>query len=303
LLLLVITTVGWGMNWPAMKVLLAELPPLTTRAIGGGLGFIVLLVVVMAQKQSLVVPRAIWGRLTLISLLNVTAWMGLASFSLLWLSASEATIICYTMPVWAAVFAWLILGEKPSLARILALVLALSGLVYLVLGKGLDLGIAKLPGVALGLGSAVLFALGTVLTKRMPLGLPPSSAVAWQVGIGVAPLFIAALIFDPLDFSHVSALGVGLLIYGGVTCIAWHCHHACSGRVGCCAVPGRALWPSRNSGADLGIIRRGAGGAWLSASVSAARSACSRSVAIAYRNGGGIRQNPRANRRPGTALP
>ena len=91
LLLLVITTVGWGMNWPAMKVLLAELPPLTTRAIGGGLGFCVLLGVTLAQKQSLAVPRAIWGRLTLISLLNVTAWMGLASFSLLWLAASEAT--------------------------------------------------------------------------------------------------------------------------------------------------------------------------------------------------------------------
>jgi phospholipid/cholesterol/gamma-HCH transport system permease protein len=57
-LLLVITTFGWGMNWPAMKVLLAELPPLTTRAIGGGLGFLVLLAVVLLQKQSLVVPRA-----------------------------------------------------------------------------------------------------------------------------------------------------------------------------------------------------------------------------------------------------
>jgi drug/metabolite transporter (DMT)-like permease len=55
-----------------------------------------------------------------------------------------------------------------------------------------------------------------VLTKRLPLGLPPSSSVAWQVGIGVAPLFIAALIFDPLDFSHVSTLGIVLLIYGGV---------------------------------------------------------------------------------------
>ena len=64
ILLLVITTVGWGMNWPAMKVLLAELPPLTTRAIGGGLGFIVLLGVVLAQRQSLIVPRAIWGSLT-----------------------------------------------------------------------------------------------------------------------------------------------------------------------------------------------------------------------------------------------
>ena len=215
-LLLVITTFGWGMNWPAMKVLLAELPPLTTRAIGGGLGFTVLVLLALAQRQSLVVPRAIWARLTLISLLNVTAWMGFASFSLLWLTASEATIICYTMPVWAAVFAWAVLGERPSLARCLALVLALSGLAYLVLGKGLDLGLAKLPGVGLGVGSAVLFALGTVLTKRLPLGLPPSSAVAWQVGIGVAPLCIAAMIFDPLDFSKVSPLGVALLVYGGV---------------------------------------------------------------------------------------
>ncbi len=216
LLLLLITTIGWGLNWPAMKFLLAELPPLTTRAIGGGLGFMVLLGVVLAQRQSMAVPRAVWGRLTLISLLNVTAWMGLASFSLLWLAASEATIICYTMPVWAAFFAWAVLGEKPSLARVLALVLALSGLLYLVLGKGIDIGIAKLPGVAFGLGSAALFAFGTVLTKRLPLGLPPSSSVAWQVGIGVTPLFLAAALLDPLDFSQVSLIGVLLLIYGGL---------------------------------------------------------------------------------------
>ena len=154
--------------------------------------------------------------MTLISLLNVTAWMGLASFSLLWLAASEATIICYTMPVWAAFFAWAVLGEKPSLARVLALVLALSGLLYLVLGKGIDIGIAKLPGVAFGLGSAALFAFGTALTKRLPLGLPPSSSVAWQVGIGVTPLFLAAALLDPLDFSQVSLIGVLLLIYGGL---------------------------------------------------------------------------------------
>ncbi|NBS44383.1 MAG: hypothetical protein EBT34_11750 [Acetobacteraceae bacterium] len=36
------------------------------------------------------------------------------------------------------------------------------------------------------------------------------------MGIGVAPLFIAALVFDPLYFGHVSTLGIVLLIYGGV---------------------------------------------------------------------------------------
>ena len=48
LALLLATTIGWGLNWPAMKLLLAELPVLSTRAAGGGLGFAVLLAVALA---------------------------------------------------------------------------------------------------------------------------------------------------------------------------------------------------------------------------------------------------------------
>ena len=40
--------------------------------------------------------------------------MGLA---LLWLPASEAALIAYTMPVWASLIAWPVLGERPTLLR------------------------------------------------------------------------------------------------------------------------------------------------------------------------------------------
>jgi drug/metabolite transporter (DMT)-like permease len=216
LALLLATTIGWGLNWPAMKLLLAELPVLSTRAAGGGLGFAVLLAVALARRESLAVPVALWPRLVLVSLLNVTAWMGLASFSLLWLSAAEATIVCYTMPVWAVLMAWAILGERPGLARIAGLLLALSGLALLVLGQGLAVGLDKLPGVALGLGSAVLFSLGTVITKRWPLGLPPTSGAVWQIGVGIAPLAALAVAFDPPGFGALSLQGWALIAYGGV---------------------------------------------------------------------------------------
>ena len=101
LALLAVTTLGWGLNWPAMKVLLAQWPVLTTRSTAGALGLTLLVVVALVRRESLAVPVALWPRLVLAALLNVTAWMGLASFSLLWLSAAEATIVCYTMPVWA----------------------------------------------------------------------------------------------------------------------------------------------------------------------------------------------------------
>jgi len=216
LLLLLVTTIGWGLNWPAMKVLLEDLPVLTTRAMGGALGLAVLLVVALALRENMAVPRALWARLVLVSLLNVTAWMGLASFSLLWLAAAEATIVCYTMPVWAVLMAWAILGERPGVARIAGLLLALSGLALLVLGQGMAVGIEKLPGVALGLASAVLFSLGTVVTKRWPLGLPPTAGAVWQVGLGIAPLELLALLLDPPGFGALSAQGWALIAYGGV---------------------------------------------------------------------------------------
>lgn len=216
LALLLATTIGWGLNWPAMKLLLAELPVLSTRAAGGVLGFLVLLAVALALREKLTVPRRLWGRLALVSLLNVTAWMGLASFSLLWLTASEATIVCYTMPVWASLMAWALLGERPGPARLAGLALALSGLALLVLGRGIDIGLAKAPGVALGLASALLFSLGTVVTKRWPLGLPPVCGTVWQVGLGIAPLVLGAVLIDPPRFGALSLQGWLLVAYGGV---------------------------------------------------------------------------------------
>ena len=216
LVLLVATTIGWGLNWPAMKLLLAELPVLSTRAAQGVLGFGVLMAVALLRRESLAVPVALWPRLLVVSLLNVTAWMGLASFALLWLSAAEATIVCYTMPVWAVLMAWAILGERPRVGRIAGLLLAISGLALLVMGQGLAVGIEKLPGVALGLGSAVLFSLGTVVTKRWPLGLPPTAGAVWQIGVGIAPLALLAMLLDPPTFGALSMQGWALIAYGGV---------------------------------------------------------------------------------------
>lgn len=215
LLLLAANTTGWGLNWPAMKVLVGFMPPLSIRSMAGVIGVCVLLAIAVARREKLRVPRRLWGKLTAVSLLNITGWMGLSSFSLLWLSAAEATIVCYTVAVWASLFAWAILGEGFGVKRVLALALALGGIALLVLGRGIDIGIDKLPGVAFGLGAAILFAFGTVMTKRWPLGLPPVTMVVWQVGIGCLPLGILALLTEDAQFGRLGAGEWLLMIYGG----------------------------------------------------------------------------------------
>jgi drug/metabolite transporter (DMT)-like permease len=216
LLLLFGAVIGWGLNWPAMKLVVAEVPPLSMRLVGWVIGTALLAALAHRAGERLGVPRRAWASLLLASLLNVTSWMGLAGFSLLWLAAGEATIVCYTMPVWAVIAARLVLGEAISQRRLGALALALGALGVLLLGQGVGVGLAKLPGVAVGLGAAVLFSLGTVIGKRWPLGLPPTAGAAWQIGLGCAPLLPLALVFEHADWGAVSPLTWGLMIYGGV---------------------------------------------------------------------------------------
>lgn len=205
--LLAFAVIGWGSNWPPLKLLLQELPPMAARAWPGLAAAALLALIVRASGTSLRVPRGLWGRLVLAGLLNISAWMGLATLSLGWLSASEGAIVAYTMPVWAALLAWPVLGERPTPRRLAALALSMAGVVLVIAGKGIDIGLAKLPGVGFALAGCSLFALGTVVTKRWPLAMPPGASVAWQVGFGMLPLVVATLLLDRPDWGAVSTRG------------------------------------------------------------------------------------------------
>lgn len=213
LLFLLVTAVGWGLNWPMMKLLLREWPPLFARGTAGITAALALGALAALRGERLAVPKGAAGRLVLAALLNVTAWMGLTSLALLWLDAGEGALLVYTMPIWATLLAWPVLGERPSLGRIAALVLGVAGVAVLLGGGGgAGLGPEKLPGVLLALSAAVLFALGTV-ALRTPLGLPPLAGTAWQVGLGCVPMVVAGILFERPDPGALSAAGWAAMAY------------------------------------------------------------------------------------------
>ena len=56
----------------------------------------------------------------------------LSAFALLLAATSRVAMLAYTMPIWAALFAWLALGERFTTARILALILCGTGMAILI---------------------------------------------------------------------------------------------------------------------------------------------------------------------------
>src|ERR1700759_1110709 len=112
MLFLLTTSIVWGLNWPVMKFALSEWPPLSSRGWTGVVGAATLAIYALARGESLFkVPADQWTRLLVSAVLNVTLWMFVMSLALLWLPASEAVVIAYTMPVWTALLAWPLLGE------------------------------------------------------------------------------------------------------------------------------------------------------------------------------------------------
>jgi drug/metabolite transporter (DMT)-like permease len=220
---LAITSIGWGFTWPVLKYLLGELPPLTLRGSSGVVGAGLLALLAILRGQSLRVPAKLLPRLVVAATLNVACWMVLMGLALVWLPASEAVLIAYTMPIWASILAWPILGERPNLLRVISLAMAFAGLAAIMGGNGFAGSLEKLPGIVMALGGAFGFAVGTVLAKKLPLNLPPLSAAAWQIGIGSLPVAIVGLLIEKADWAALSSFDWMLLTYAIVVqfCVAY----------------------------------------------------------------------------------
>lgn len=188
-LMLLLLSLAWGLTWPAMRVALSEIPVFSMRTVSLGLGALTLVSVVAAQRRKITMPNATaWAHVFVAAMLNIVGFSLLSSFALLQAATSRVAILSYTMPIWAALFAWLVLGERFNLARIAALALCIAGMAVLIAplaGVGIPIGLL------LALGTGVSWAAGTVYLKWARIDADPVAVAAWQLVIGFLVVVIA----------------------------------------------------------------------------------------------------------------
>jgi drug/metabolite transporter (DMT)-like permease len=185
----------WGTNWPAMKVVLAELPVATFRTICCAFGGIALLALARVAGERVSVPRGDRLPLVWVSLFNITGWHIGTGVALLFIPAGRASIIAFTMPVWAALLAQPMLGERLTPQKLLGLALGLAGLAILIAPE-FDRFLAAPLGVLAVLGAAMSWALGTILMKRHRWTISSAQLSGWQLLVGGLPIFIATPFLD-----------------------------------------------------------------------------------------------------------
>ncbi len=222
---LLITAFGWGLGWVAMKIMLQVWPPLFSRGVAGVVASAMLGVVAYRRQERLTIPRRAVPRVALAAFTNVFAWMGFSAICLRWLSVGEGALLVFTMPIWATLLSWPVLGARPTPRSLAALALGTAGIGVLLGAHGFAFETGKLLGIALALGAAVSFALGAVL-NREPLPVPPVALTAWQVGLGCLPMVMIGVVFEgpvvgALDAARFVALSYMVLFPMGVCYLTW----------------------------------------------------------------------------------
>jgi drug/metabolite transporter (DMT)-like permease len=127
--------VFWGINWPIMKLAMAELDFWVFRTYCVLAGLAWFLGYNLKAGVSLAVPRALWPRLAASALCNVAGWNILSAAGLSMLPSGRAGILAYTMPLWLVLLSRVFLGEALTWARMIALTLGMTGIALLLVDE------------------------------------------------------------------------------------------------------------------------------------------------------------------------
>lgn len=207
----------WGASWPFMKLALSEMEPVRFRAFATGVGTIGLFLIAWMAGARIAVPHGGWTRIGVMSLFNMAAWSLLMIYGLQLMESGRAVILAYTFPVWTVPLSAWLMREPVTRRKLSGLVLGMAGMSLLLGDELFALGRSPL-GSLLLIGSAVCWAIGTVVMKRWPVDLPAISLTAWQSALSWVPIAIIGLVIEHGPF-HPFVLSTGpmlAVLYGAV---------------------------------------------------------------------------------------
>ena len=187
-MLVVLLAFAWGLNWISVSIGLRGAPPWTLRFLGAGLGALTLIVAATLSGHTLRVPRGERVHVMVAGFLNVALFQILSTFAQLNGATSRVIILAYSMPIWTTIMGRLLLGERLTTMRQIAIALCIVGLAILVwplFAHGIPIT------VVLGLACAWCWCGATVYLKWVKATVPPLANAAWQLVFGF--LFIGVL--------------------------------------------------------------------------------------------------------------
>jgi drug/metabolite transporter (DMT)-like permease len=215
-LLALLTSVFWGANTVAIKLGLADAPPLRLawmRFVVGGAA-IAIWAWATGRLSGLRIAREEWRPMLMLALI-FTAQIGTMNIGTSLTSASHASILLNLYSVHTVVLShFLIPGDRLTVRRVAGVVVAYAGIVVLFAGQSGD-GSASLLGDAIVFVSAFLLAERLVYLARALQQLDPVKLLLSQAAVGSALFMLGSALTETAPTVWTSRL-VGSIAYQGI---------------------------------------------------------------------------------------
>ncbi|PHR62136.1 MAG: EamA family transporter [Robiginitomaculum sp.] len=221
---LVLITIFWGVNWPIMKMAVTEYPPMTFRGLSVVIGLIFLALYVKMRGIDFRIPRRDWALIVRLSVLNMVVWHVCLMLALPSLNSGRAAVIGYTMPVFSALWGYVIYKQKITKLHTGCILIAFLGVALLLWEEFSTLSGA--PGAALTLLFATAcWAIGTQQLRRADTDIHIVTIAFWMTAVTGIAIFVLALAREPSQWHMPSASVNAAILYNGVIVFAF-CHTA-----------------------------------------------------------------------------
>jgi drug/metabolite transporter (DMT)-like permease len=225
LVILVLLTLVWGLNWPIMKLGVNDFAPLSFRTLSIWLGIPVLAAALWVLKVPFAVPRRHWPALLWLAATNMFVWHACIILAVKTLSSGRAAILGYTMPIFSAVIGALLFSAVLSRRGWLGVGAAAVGVSLLLWHEFTGLA-GKPVGVMLALAAAATWALGTQLLRRTRIDLPTLTLSFWMTVLTAVVMSVGAIGFEQAQWKQPDAttwwaIGYNAVMIFGFAHAAW----------------------------------------------------------------------------------
>ena len=219
LLMVLIVTISWGMNYPVMKFVVNSYPPSAFRSFTFLIGCMALGSYAHFKGISIFVPKHERKALFKLSLFNMVGWHLPMIYGVSLLNSGRAAIIGYTMPVWALLASAVLYREKITITALLGIALAMSAALLLAWGSAGEWGNHPL-GIAVMLVAAITWGTGNAMMKNSKLSISGITLTFWALFIAFFFFLAITIIFERDLWEWPTLMQWLAILYGGVITFA-----------------------------------------------------------------------------------
>lgn len=215
-LLLCFNALGWGLNFPILKLGLTYSPPMLFTCMRMALGTLAMFIIAAVLGVLRLPRRGDLPVLLSVGVLQNMAFITLVTLGVQYLPAGRAAILAYTTPIWVVPAAALFLGERFTLPRAIGVGLGLAGLLTVFNPLSIDWSDHDvfIGGGLIMLGT-ILWTAGLVHVRRHHWHGDVLSLIPWQLLTSVLALLPLALLLESPSQIDWEPSFVWMLVFSG----------------------------------------------------------------------------------------